>query len=174
LGNGSATESNIDVFVDDVLHSSFNVYTTSPAFDGSTTISGLPDGSKKIRIANRLSNSTIYARLVSITATRKVSVINEGISGTNSKQWLDNNWIPDKISTKANYVFMMIGTNDRHTTQKIGTFKNQYLQLIDRITAKNPKAQIIIMSPPAVTQNEDPNTTVYKFRIADLNYALSQ
>ncbi|MDO7151993.1 GDSL-type esterase/lipase family protein, partial [Acinetobacter baumannii] len=75
---------------------------------------------------------------------------------------------------KANYVFMMIGTNDRHTTQKIGTFKNQYLQLIDRITAKNPKAQIIIMSPPAVTQNEDPNTTVYKFRIADLNYALSQ
>ncbi|MBP4383180.1 SGNH/GDSL hydrolase family protein, partial [Acinetobacter baumannii] len=41
-------------------------------------------------------------------------------------------------------------------------------------TAKNPKAQIIIMSPPAVTQNEDPNTTVYKFRIADLNYALSQ
>ncbi|MDC5210392.1 GDSL-type esterase/lipase family protein [Acinetobacter baumannii] len=174
LGNGSATESNIDVFVDDILHSSFNVYTTSPAFDGSTTISGLPDGSKKIRIANRLSNSTIYARLVSITATRKVSVINEGISGTNSKQWLDNNWIPDKISTKANYVFMMIGTNDRHTTQKIGTFKNQYLQLIDRITAKNPKAQIIIMSPPAVTQNEDPNTTVYKFRIADLNYALSQ
>lgn len=174
LGNGSATESNIDVFVDDVLHSSFNVYTTSPAFDGSTTISGLPDGSKKIRIANRLSNSTIYARLVSITATRKVSVINEGISGTNSKQWLDNNWIPDKITAKANYVFMMIGTNDRHTTQKIGTFKNQYLQLIDRITAKNPKAQIIIMSPPAVTQNEDPNTTVYKFRIADLNYALSQ
>ncbi|MFV7442398.1 SGNH/GDSL hydrolase family protein [Acinetobacter pittii] len=174
LGNGSATESNIDVFVDDVLHSSFNVYTTSPAFDGSTTISGLPDGSKKIRIANRLSNSTIYARLVSITATRKVSVINEGISGTNSKQWLDNNWIPDKITAKANYVFMMIGTNDRHTTQKIGTYKSQYLQLIDRICAKNPKAQIIIMSPPAVTQNEDPNTTVYKFRIADLNYALSQ
>ncbi|MDC4782373.1 GDSL-type esterase/lipase family protein [Acinetobacter baumannii] len=175
LGNGSATESFIDVLIDDVLHSSFNVYTAStPDFQGTFTVSGLPDGSKKIRIANRLSNSTIYARLVSITATRKVSVVNEGISGTNSKQWLDNNWIPDKISTKANYVFMMIGTNDRHTTQKIGTFKNQYLQLIDRITAKNPKAQIIIMSPPAVTQNEDPNTTVYKFRIADLNYTLSQ
>ncbi|HAV3732290.1 TPA: SGNH/GDSL hydrolase family protein [Acinetobacter baumannii] len=174
LGNGSATESNIDVFVDDVLHSSFNVYTTSPAFDGSTTISGLPDGSKKIRIANRLSNSTIYARLVSITATRKVSVINEGISGTNSKQWLDGNWIPDKISIKDNYIIPLIGTNDRHTTQKIGTFKNQYLEILDRISAKNPKAQIIIMSPPAVTQNEDPNTSVYKFRIADLNYALSQ
>jgi lysophospholipase L1-like esterase len=175
LGNGSSSESNIDVFVDDVLHSSFNVYTTSPAFDGSTTINELPDGSKKIRIANRLNNSTIYARLVSITATRKVSVINEGISGTNSKQWLDGNWIPDKISIKDNYIIPLIGTNDRHTTQKIGTFKNQYLQILDRISAKNPKAQIIVMSPPAVTQNEDPNVyPYYKFRIADLNYALSQ
>lgn len=176
LGNGSATESFIDVLVDDVLHSSFNVYTAStPDFQGTFTVSGLPDGSKKIRIANRLSNSTIYARLVSITATRKVSVINEGISGTNSKQWLDGNWIPDKISNKDNYIIPLIGTNDRHTTQKIGTFKNQYLQILDRITAKNPKAQIIIMSPPAVTQNEDPNVEpYYKFRIADLNYALSQ
>ncbi|MBP4382231.1 SGNH/GDSL hydrolase family protein, partial [Acinetobacter baumannii] len=142
LGNGSATESNIDVFVDDVLHSSFNVYTAStPDFLGTYTVGELPEGQKKIRIANRLSNSTIYARLMSITATRKISVTNEGLSGTNSKQWLDNNWIPNVITAKANYVFMMIGTNDRHTTQKIGTFKNQYLQLIDRITAKNPKAQ---------------------------------
>ncbi|MDC4789335.1 GDSL-type esterase/lipase family protein [Acinetobacter baumannii] len=175
LGNGSPTESFIDVFVDDVLHSSFNVYTAStPDFLGTYTVGELPEGQKKIRIANRLSNSTIYARLMSITATRKISVTNEGLSGTNSKQWLDNNWIPNVITAKANYVFMMIGTNDRHTTQKIGTFKNQYLQLIDRITAKNPKAQIIIMSPPAVTQNEDPVTSQYKFRIADLNYALSQ
>ncbi|HHX4961629.1 TPA: GDSL-type esterase/lipase family protein [Acinetobacter baumannii] len=174
LGNGSATESFIDVYVDDVLHSSFNVYTAStPDFLGAYTVSGLADGQKKIRIANRLTNTTIYARLVSITATRKISVINEGVSGWNTGSWLSGDNISNKISIKDNYVIMMLGTNDRHTTQKIGTFKNNYLQLLDRIGAKNSKAQIIVMAPPAVTQSEDPSTGRL-FRIADLNYAISQ
>ncbi|HCQ9940291.1 TPA: lipase [Acinetobacter baumannii] len=174
LGNGSATESFIDVYVDDVLHSSFNVYTAStPDFLGVYTVSGLADGQKKIRIANRLTNTTIYARLVSITATRKISVINEGVSGWNTGSWLSGDNISNKISIKDNYVIMMLGTNDRHTTQKIGTFKNNYLQLLDRIGAKNSKAQIIVMVPPAVTQSEDPSTDRL-FRIADLNYAISQ
>ncbi|EXG15766.1 SGNH/GDSL hydrolase family protein [Acinetobacter baumannii] len=172
LSNGSETESNIDVFVDDVYHSSFNVYAASAAFGFSTTISGLADGQKKIRIANRLTNTAIYARLVSITAPRKISVINEGVSGWNTGSWLSGDNISNKISVKDNYVIMMLGTNDRQNTLKIGTFKNNYLQLLDRIGIKNPKAQIIIMAPPAVTQSEDPDTTNYKFRIADLNYSL--
>lgn len=173
LSNGSGVESIIDVFVDDIFNSSFNVYAESAAFGFSATISGLGDGQKKIRIANRLTNTLIYARLVSITATRKISVINEGVSGSNTGTWLTGNWIPDRISTKDNYIIMMLGTNDRHTTQKIGTFKNNYLQLLDRIAAKNNKAKIIVMAPPAVTQSEDPSTGRL-FRIADLNYAISQ
>ncbi|MDC5195567.1 SGNH/GDSL hydrolase family protein [Acinetobacter baumannii] len=172
LSNGSETESNIDVFVDDVYHSSFNVYAASAAFGFSTTISGLADGQKKIRISNQLTNTAIYARLVSITAPRKISVINEGVSGWNTGSWLSGDNISNKISVKDNYVIMMLGTNDRSNTQKIGTFKNNYLQLLDRIGIKNSKAQIIIMAPPAVTQSEDPDTTVFKFRIADLNYSL--
>lgn len=172
LSNGSETESNIDVFVDDVYHSSFNVYAASAAFGFSTTISGLADGQKKIRIANQLTNTAIYARLVSITAPRKISVINEGVSGWNTGSWLSGDNISNKISVKDNYVIMMLGTNDRQNTLKIGTFKNNYLQLLDRIGIKNPKAQIIIMAPPAVTQSEDPDATNYKFRIADLNYSL--
>ncbi|AXX53929.1 phage tail fiber protein [Acinetobacter baumannii] len=173
LSNGSATESIIDVFVNDVLHSSFNVYSATPDFLGKHEVSDLVDGPKKIRISNRLTNTLIYARLLSITATRKISVINNGVSGSNTGSWLTGNWIPDRISNKDNYVIVMLGTNDRHTTQKIGTFKNNYVQLLDRISVKNPKAQIIVMSPPAVTQSEDPSTGRL-FRIADLNYALSQ
>ncbi|HAV3491231.1 SGNH/GDSL hydrolase family protein [Acinetobacter baumannii] len=173
LSHGSATESIIDVFVNDVLHSSFNVYSATPDFLGKHEVSDLVDGPKKIRISNRLTNTLIYARLLSITATRKISVINNGVSGSNTGSWLTGNWIPDRISNKDNYVIVMLGTNDRHTTQKIGTFKNNYVQLLDRISVKNPKAQIIVMSPPAVTQSEDPSTGRL-FRIADLNYALSQ
>ncbi|EPF6400677.1 SGNH/GDSL hydrolase family protein [Acinetobacter baumannii] len=173
LGNGSESESMIDVFVNDELHSSFNVFSASPDFGFSTTISDLAEGKKKIRIANRLNNSSIYARLVSISATRKISVINEGVSGWSTNNWLANDYISSKITSKLNYVFTKLGTNDRHTTQKIGTFKNQYNQILDRIYAKNSNAQIIIVSPPPVTQDEDPVTSNYKFRIADVDYALA-
>lgn len=169
--HGSPTESVIDVYVDDALHTSFSVYNESAAFGFSTLISGLTEGSKKIRISNSVQNKFVYLRIVSITAPRKVTVINKAISGTNTNTWIVGNLISERVSVADNYVFMMLGTNDRHNTKKIGSFKEQYLTLIDQIELASPKGRLIIMCPPAVTQNEDPSTGRL-FRIADLSYTL--
>lgn len=174
FSNGSESESVIDVFVDDVFHSSFSVYASSSAFGFQHTINGLQNGRKKIKIKNQVNNSLVYLRLVSIEATRKISIINKATSGSNTITWINSNWIAERVSIADNYVFMQLGTNDRHNTKKIGAFKNQYLTLLDQIKTASPQADIIIMSPPAVTQSEDPVETVYQFRISDLNYCLSE
>ncbi len=50
LGHGSESESMIDVFVNDELHSSFNVFSASPDFGFSTTISDLAEGKRKFEL----------------------------------------------------------------------------------------------------------------------------
>ena len=174
LSYGDANTANISVYVNDEMFSGFNVYSPSASFGHSTIVSNLPVGRNKIRIENETNVPNLMARLVSIEAERKINVINQGVSGSNTKTWLDNNWIQSKVNPSDNYVFVQLGTNDRHTTKKIGQFKNQYLTLLDRISVASPTSGVIVMSPPAVTQNEDPIQTVYQFRISDLNYCLSE
>lgn len=158
------------VYVDGDYHSKINIKGVA-SFNHKHIITLPDDGKHTIRIVNNGTQNNLL-RIQHIEKTKVVRVKNDGISGTTSYGWLTSVKLSQSITPKDDHVFIMLGTNDRikKTINGQRALANNLRQIIgDTYMLTNNKANIILMSANAVTQDQDPITSPYNMTMRTVN-----
>lgn len=111
-------------------------------------------GTHLIRIENTSASAAV--RLSGLTWTKTVTLANDGLIGTDTSEWLPTgSLLPASIAATDDFVFVMLGTNDRasvavpltsaKTTNNLRTIAN-YLTGLGK--------KVVLMAANSVTQNE--------------------
>jgi len=98
--------------------------------------------------------SEAYPYLVAVKlegAERKVVLKNHSIPGATTVD-LVNSLLPAAINDNPDIVTLLIGVNDLHNRVSLNDFKNNYEQILSRLTTKT-KAKIYIISIPFIGAN---------------------
>lgn len=156
-GSNGVIDTYYELFVNGVSQGVFSNYAGQGGFAvGSNnrrthTFDYVRDKVIEIRSARKSSETgTRMLRLEGIIINKKIRVTNQGIIGIRSLVYLNNNLSGgadgEAVGTEDNYVFCMIGANDRpvrsDTPGGSNTFKYNLQNLIDAIT---PLADLILM-----------------------------
>ena len=172
LATGSADTYKVDVYIDDTYNTTIYPYASTNAFNTETAITLSDDGKHKITLKNVSTSPLSHFRLQGIKVAKKIRIANDGIIGSTTNSWLNTVKLADTIKRKDDYVFVMLGTNDRGASS---TNNSQLLlaknlrTIIDNIyTLSSNNAKVILMSANAVTQDET-RTDLFKFGMADVN-----
>lgn len=155
----------INVYVDDVLHSTFSAVNASTNKLAEHSVS-FNYGKHKIRIQNA-STSSSWVPIYGFKITKRVYVSNDGIIGTNSKEWVDSLMSASLVGDE-DIVFMMLGTNDRQASYGLAGYKQYISECVNKIKTLSPQAKIVLMSSTfAQTENE-----TMKFSMTDVDAVL--
>ncbi|MCJ0927928.1 GDSL-type esterase/lipase family protein [Acinetobacter lwoffii] len=161
----SAASDVINVYVDDVLHSTFSAVNASTNKLAEHSVS-FSYGKHKIRIQNA-STSSSWVPIYGFKITKRVYVSNDGIIGTNSKEWVDSLMSASLVGDE-DIVFMMLGTNDRQASYGLAGYKQYISECVNKIKTLSPQAKIVLMSSTfAQTENE-----TMKFSMTDVDSVL--
>lgn len=162
---GNAGDS-IDVYVDDVFHSNFVYYDAVTDHNAQYKVDFSSFGSHKIKIRNVSTGTSSYAIIWGLRVDKRIYVANDGIIGSSTKSWLDKNLFDASVTSADDFVFMMLGTNDRAAVGGPDGYYKRLGECLTKIKTLAPASNVIIMSS-TFAANE--NTGTYKFNMRDVD-----
>jgi len=151
-GNGTGTNRFVDVYVDDVKIGDFD-YSAPTAWSLEKPFT-IPYGKHRVSLRNRSRDGGLF-RFEAIKVTQKIRVANDGISGSWSGEWLPSGVLLQP-SKPDDYVFIMLGTNDRSQNIKPLTAQKtkDNLRIIANALIATGKRVILMSANAASTSDE--------------------
>ncbi|ELL2802784.1 hypothetical protein Q4987_002960 [Escherichia coli] len=147
---------NVVIYVDGVVKSTVVTDNSAvPAFGTTLTISGLSDSAHVLRIETAETSGDAF-RLQYIRRNKSHSVMNSGIIGTNTGEWLPGGslLVPAALPTNVTHILIQLGTNDRgmaagasYLAGSQGTFSN-LVAIVKSLRNQYPGVKIILVAPP--------------------------
>ncbi|EPI0649786.1 SGNH/GDSL hydrolase family protein [Klebsiella pneumoniae] len=147
---------NASIYIDGVLNASVVTDgTVTPAFGTRLDISGLTDAMHTMRIECAASSGSPL-RLQYLVRNKRHSVMNSGLIGTNTAEWLPGGTIlvPEALPSNVTHVLIKLGTNDRgmatgpgYMAGAQGTFVNLNA-IVNSLRSTYPGVRIILIAPP--------------------------
>ena len=147
---------NVAIYVDGVLKSTVVTDNSAvPAFGTTLTISGLSDVAHVLRIETAETSGEAF-RLQYIRRNKSHSVMNSGIIGTNTGEWLPGGslLVPNALPSNVTHVLIKLGTNDRgmangasYMAGAQGTFVNLNA-IVNSLRNTYPGVRVILIAPP--------------------------
>lgn len=133
------------------------VFTTSGATAFNTTRThNFTHGTYHVRIECTSADPATQIRVAGFTWSKTVKVANDGLIGTNSDEWLSTGaLLPAAVQASDEFVFVMIGTNDRSTNTAPLAASRTEKNLTDICTYLTGLGKkVVLMAANAVTQSE--------------------
>lgn len=164
LNNGTESTYFVNVYVDGVFNKKISMFSASGSNNNVETVALPNNGKHRVTIKNESTGGSYAAQIQHIKVAKRVTVANDGISGSTTNSWLADVTLAQSIQTSDDYVFVMLGTNDRIKASYHGdaVFAKNMRTIVDNIkTLTANKARVVLMSASAVTQDEDPVTSNY-------------
>ncbi len=147
---------NASIYIDGVLNTSVVTDgTVTPAFGTRLDISGLTDAMHTMRIECAASAGSPL-RLQYLVRNKRHSVMNSGLIGTNTAEWLPGGTllVPEALPPNVTHVLIKLGTNDRgmaagssYMAGAQGTFVNLNA-IVTSLRSTYPGVQVILLAPP--------------------------
>ncbi|MEQ0655823.1 SGNH/GDSL hydrolase family protein [Klebsiella sp. JB_Kp009] len=147
---------NASIYIDGVLNASVVTDgTVTPAFGTRLDISGLTDAMHTMRIECAASAGSPL-RLQYLVRNKRHSVMNSGLIGTNTAEWLPGGTllVPEALPSNVTHVLIKLGTNDRgmatgpgYMAGAQGTFVNLNA-IVNSLRSTYPGVRIILIAPP--------------------------
>ncbi|SXE21759.1 flagellar biosynthesis, cell-distal portion of basal-body rod [Klebsiella variicola] len=147
---------NASIYVDGVLNASVVTDgTVTPTFGTRLDISGLTDAIHTMRIECAASAGSPL-RLQYLVRNKRHSVMNSGLIGTNTAEWLPGGTllVPEALPSNVTHVLIKLGTNDRgmatgpgYMAGAQGTFVNLNA-IVNSLRSTYPGVRIILIAPP--------------------------
>ncbi|HIF0595406.1 TPA: GDSL-type esterase/lipase family protein [Klebsiella pneumoniae] len=147
---------NASIYIDGVLNTSVVTDgTVTPAFGTRLDISGLSDATHTLRIESASSAGSPF-RLQYLARNKAHSVMNSGIIGTNTAEWLPGGTllVSAALPTNVTHILIQLGTNDRgmatgssYMAGAQGTFVNLNA-IVNSLRSSYPGVRIILIAPP--------------------------
>ncbi|MBM2677725.1 SGNH/GDSL hydrolase family protein [Klebsiella pneumoniae] len=147
---------NASIYIDGVLNTSVVTDgTVTPAFGTRLDISGLTDAIHTMRIECAASAGSPL-RLQYLVRNKRHSVMNSGLIGTNTAEWLPGGTllVPEALPSNVTHVLIKLGTNDRgmatgpgYMAGAQGTFVNLNA-IVNSLRSTYPGVRIILIAPP--------------------------
>lgn len=164
-GQSAGTNRYCDVYVDGNLAGSWE-YGAAVLWQQESPEFTFPFGKHTIQLKNRSTDGGNF-RLEGIRVTKKIRVINDGIIGTWTGEWLPGGSLITGVSSADEFVFVQLGTNDRGQSSvpldPIRTMDN--LRTITKHLRDTLGKKPLLLACCAVT-SEDPAT--YKYNQGDV------
>lgn len=147
---------NASIYIDGVLNTT--VVTdgaATPAFGTRLDISGLTDSTHTMRIECGISAGSPF-RLQYLIRNKSHSVMNSGLIGTNTAEWLPGGslLVPSALPVNVTHIIIQLGTNDRgmaagpsYMAGAQGTFVNLN-SIVNSLRSSYPGVRIILIAPP--------------------------
>lgn len=156
----------IDVYVDDVFHSNFVYYDAVTDHNAQYKVDFSTFGTHKVKIRNVSTGALSYAVIWGLRVDKRIYVANDGIIGSTTKSWLDKNLFDASVTSADDFVFMMLGTNDRAAVGGPDGYYKRLGECLTKIKTLAPASNVIIMSS---TFSANENTGTYKFNMRDVD-----
>ncbi len=147
---------NASIYIDGVLNASVVTDgTVTPTFGTRLDISGLTDAIHTMRIECAASAGSPL-RLQYLVRNKRHSVMNSGLIGTNTAEWLPGGTllVPEALPANVTHVLIKLGTNDRgmatgpgYMAGAQGTFVNLNA-IVNSLRSTYPGVRIILIAPP--------------------------
>ncbi|EPL8623112.1 SGNH/GDSL hydrolase family protein, partial [Klebsiella pneumoniae] len=147
---------NASIYIDGVLNASVVTDgTVTPTFGTRLDISGLTDAIHTMRIECAASAGSPL-RLQYLVRNKRHSVMNSGLIGTNTAEWLPGGTllVPEALPSNVTHVLIKLGTNDRgmatgpgYMAGAQGTFVN-LCAIVNSLRSTYPGVRIILIAPP--------------------------
>ncbi|HEE4923294.1 GDSL-type esterase/lipase family protein [Klebsiella pneumoniae] len=147
---------NASIYIDGVLNTSVVTDgTVTPVFGTRLDISGLSDATHTMRIECAASAGSPL-RLQYLVRDKRHSVMNSGLIGTNTAEWLPGGTllVPEALPSNVTHVLIKLGTNDRgmatgpgYMAGAQGTFVNLNA-IVNSLRSTYPGVRIILIAPP--------------------------
>ncbi|EMN4678789.1 SGNH/GDSL hydrolase family protein [Klebsiella variicola] len=147
---------NASIYIDGVLNASVVTDgTVTPTFGTRLDISGLTDAIHTMRIECAASAGSPL-RLQYLVRNKRHSVMNSGLFGTNTAEWLPGGTllVPEALPSNVTHVLIKLGTNDRgmatgpgYMAGAQGTFVNLNA-IVNSLRSTYPGVRIILIAPP--------------------------
>ncbi|HBT6883719.1 TPA: SGNH/GDSL hydrolase family protein [Klebsiella pneumoniae] len=147
---------NASIYIDGVLNTSVVTDgTVTPTFGTRLDISGLTDAIHTMRIECAASAGSPL-RLQYLVRNKRHSVMNSGLIGTNTAEWLPGGTllVPEALPSNVTHVLIKLGTNDRgmatgpgYMAGAQGTFVNLNA-IVNSLRSTYPGVRIILIAPP--------------------------
>lgn len=147
---------NVSIYIDGVLNTSVVTDgTVTPAFGTRLDISGLTDAMHTMRIECAASAGSPL-RLQYLVRNKRHSVMNSGLIGTNTAEWLPGGTllVPEALPPNVTHVLIKLGTNDRgmaagssYMAGAQGTFVNLNA-IVTSLRSTYPGVRVILLAPP--------------------------
>ncbi|HHF8282638.1 TPA: SGNH/GDSL hydrolase family protein [Klebsiella pneumoniae] len=147
---------NASIYIDGVLNASVVTDgTVTPTFGTRLDISGLTDATHTMRIECAASAGSPL-RLQYLVRNKRHSVMNSGLIGTNTAEWLPGGTllVPEALPSNVTHVLIKLGTNDRgmatgpgYMAGAQGTFVNLNA-IVNSLRSTYPGVRIILIAPP--------------------------
>lgn len=147
---------NASIYIDGVLNASVVTDgTVTPTFGTRLDISGLTDAIHTMRIECAASAGSPL-RLQYLVRNKRHSVMNSGLIGTNTAEWLPGGTllVPEALPSNVTHVLIKLGTNDRgmatgpgYMAGAQGTFVNLNA-IVNSLRSTYPGVRIILIAPP--------------------------
>ena len=144
------------IYIDGVLNASVVTDgTVTPTFGTRLDISGLTDAIHTMRIECAASAGSPL-RLQYLVRNKRHSVMNSGLIGTNTAEWLPGGTllVPEALPSNVTHVLIKLGTNDRgmatgpgYMAGAQGTFVNLNA-IVNSLRSTYPGVRIILIAPP--------------------------
>ncbi|MBC4983780.1 SGNH/GDSL hydrolase family protein [Klebsiella pneumoniae] len=144
------------IYIDGVLNASVVTDgTVTPTFGTRLDISGLTDAMHTMRIECAASAGSPL-RLQYLVRNKRHSVMNSGLIGTNTAEWLPGGTllVPEALPSNVTHVLIKLGTNDRgmatgpgYMAGAQGTFVNLNA-IVNSLRSTYPGVRIILIAPP--------------------------
>ncbi|MGY8355175.1 SGNH/GDSL hydrolase family protein, partial [Klebsiella pneumoniae] len=147
---------NASIYIDGVLNASVVTDgTVTPTFGTRLDISGLTDAIHTMRIECAASAGSPL-RLQYLVRNKRHSVMNSGLIGTNTAEWLPGGTllVPEALPSNVTHVLIKLGTNDRgmatgpgYMAGAQGTFVNLNA-IVNSLRSTYPGVRVILIAPP--------------------------
>ncbi|KRE00079.1 hypothetical protein ASE63_08225 [Bosea sp. Root381] len=164
-----------DVVVDGVPVSEDISHYQSPAAFGFSELVEVDFGRHDVRIINN--STSIALRLEAIEHYRSVEVLNQGLIGTASGQWLSGGaLLSGAVPAGATHAMIMLGTNDRSATsspRQPSKVADNVESIVTWLLANREGIQPVVYSPPIARANsEQGGSATYYFTASEVSRAL--
>lgn len=161
----------VEVYVDGVLHGTFNYYDTTSTYDVEYQITFATYGKHTVKLLNKATNSESYTRLSGFKVIKKTWVINEGIIGLSTATLLSRNILESTLDGYDDVILFMLGTNDRQELGGVDGFKKRLNDSLDRISLLSPMSKVVLMS--STYASTDAPSSPYKFDMGVVDKIIS-
>lgn len=158
----------VGIYVDGALKGTLDAYAAVEEFKKIVNFSGLSAAYHNVEVretnSRNASSTANKVRLEALRIPKTVVVENQGSSGAPS------DFIAAKVTSTDDFIFIMLGTNDRHTYLSPNKTKSNLRLYIDHIRATT-SAQPILMSANAVAVADD-TTASRNFKMDQVDAAI--